>query len=393
MNISNKIKQTLKLLFSSKSTELKTPKRIFNYTEFLPSDIKKPKKALLSYLVFPLLPIPSQRDKIQFSNLGIAQMIPQVLNELGYIVDIIQLDDLTYTFSTHYDLFIGHGGINYEYISKQLSDETLCIYFSTGIYWKEFNIREAERIYRLAKRKGYLLMPDRSICFSEEYANQRADLIICLGNQETIKTYNKFNNVIAINNAAYPVEWQNDNKDYEKGSQNFLFFSGPGNIHKGLDLLIEAFARTNLHLHICQTIDEDFRKVYNYELTKLPNIHIYGFLPMRSKKFEELVSLCNFVISASCAEGQPGSIIECMGYGLIPILTKDSNIELDDNFGILVSNTEIETFRNVITSVSQMSMDKCKNMSENVMQTVKEKYSPESFYKEFKSAVEKLLKL
>lgn len=143
---------------------------VYNYCEYYkkPKNKVNNKSALISYLPKPLIPQKSKRDRTRFSNLGIAQYIPRALNELGYIVDIISYDDMAFFPKKNYDLFIGHGGINFEKLSKSLPEKTVQIYFSTGVYWKEFNIKEAKRLYDLAKRRGFLLKPDRSINHSEE---------------------------------------------------------------------------------------------------------------------------------------------------------------------------------------------------------------------------------
>jgi len=59
------------------------PARIFGFKEFCMAPPTR--KSLVSYLVSPLLPIPAKRDRIVFSNLGIAQYIPRGLNELGSV--------------------------------------------------------------------------------------------------------------------------------------------------------------------------------------------------------------------------------------------------------------------------------------------------------------------
>jgi hypothetical protein len=365
------------------------PKALLDFKEFC-SDYPT-KRALVSYLVRPLLPLRHERDRIVFSNFGMAQQIPQVLNELGYVVDIIQYDLEGWQISKEYDLFVGHGGVNFEAIIRQLPKETVRIYFSTGIYWKEMNIREAKRLYDLALRRGHLLYPDRTIRHSEEYATRASDGFICLGNQNAINTYHDFPLVIGINNATYPVTWSGwKSKDHEKGRQHFLFFSGAGNVHKGLDLLLEAFTGTNLHLHICQNINADFAKVYRHELMECPNIHVYGPLTMRSTQFESLANLCNWVISATCAEGQPGAIIECMGYGLIPILPESDNINLE-NFGILLRECTIEKIRESTLGSAQMSSEECRQRSLLAHATVNKEYSPEHFNTSFRSAVQKII--
>lgn len=386
--LTRKIRSLLRS-FLQKRSQNNSPTWIKAYNEY--SIVKPRKKALLSYLVYPLLPPPDKRDKVVFSNLGIAQHIPKILNELGYEVDIINYDDISWSSVEEYDLFVGHGGINFSSIAEKLSQKTVCVYFSTGIYWREFNIREAERLLTLAIRQGFLLTPDRRIKFSEEEANQLADGIICLGNKNAAATYSKFPNVITVNNAVYPIgDYSLDTKDFDSSRRHFFFFSGPGCIHKGLDRLIEAFAQTDLHLHVCQRMDAEFTKIYENVITNAPNIHIHGEIPMRSRQYEDLVSKCNWTILATCAEGQPGATLECMGYGLIPILPETANIDLMD-FGILLSDCEINTIRATIHQASQLPPAECKQRAIQTMKVTKTLYTPERFDQEFKSAIQQIV--
>ncbi|MHB8778313.1 MAG: glycosyltransferase family protein [Anaerolineales bacterium] len=370
-------------------TQKRPPAQIFGFKEFCAAPPTQ--RALVSYLVSPLLPVPAKRDQIVFSNLGIAQYIPHALNELGFEVDIVSWDDMEWLPSQRYDLYIGHGGINFEHISRALPDKTVQIYFSTGIYWKEFNIREARRIYELALRKGYLLPPDRVISNSEEYANQAADGIICLGNQNAVQSYSQFPLTAGINNAVYPLDWHGfADKDFEKGRNHFLFFSGGGSLHKGLDLLLEAFVGTSLHLHICQIIDPAFAEIYKDELTQHSNIHVYGHIRMRSAEFEQLVSLCNWTILATACEGQPGAILECMAYGLIPILTAGANIDFED-FGILLPDNGVDEIRTIVLDASQMTEEECRYRAQRTSSVIREEYSPEQFTQRFKETVQNII--
>jgi hypothetical protein len=281
--------------------------------------------------------------------------------------------------------------VNTEDILCQLPKDAVRIYFSTGIYWKEMNIREAKRLYDLALRRGYLLPPDRMIRHSEENATRASDGIICLGNTSATNTYHDFPLVIGINNATYPVTWSVwKTKDFEKGRRHFLFFSGGGNVHKGLDLLLEAFVGTDLHLHVCQTIDADFASAYRHELRECPNIHLYGPVTMRSSQFESLAHLCSWVISATCAEGQPGAIIECMGYGLIPILPENANINLED-FGVCLRECTIENIREAALQSAVMSIFECKQKSQLTYATARSKYTPERFNSTLKAAVQQIV--
>ena len=364
-------------------------KVIIGYDEF--SSKYFCQRALLSYLVTPLLPPPPFRDRVKFSNRGIAQEIPRVLNGMGYKVDIINFDNVSWVPQREYDLFIGHAGINFERISRILSKRTIKIYLSTGIYWKEWNNRMAKRLYELALRKTYLLKPERFIRYSEEFANDNADGIICLGNQEAVKTYAQYRMVVGINNAIYPINIPRmDDKKFDEGRSHFLFFSGRGNIHKGLDILLESFVGMNCHLHICQHMQEDFINLYHNELFHQPNIHLHGFVKMRSPKFEKLAKQCNWVISASCVEGQPGAILECMGYGLIPILSDSNNIDLRD-WGIRLEDSSLNTIRSTVDQASKIDVEECRLRSKRVVDASKKAYSIDNFRLNFSRAVQAIL--
>jgi len=331
------------------------------------------------------------RDRVLFSNHGIAQEIPHALNELGFAVDIVNYDNTSWLPLREYDLFIGHAGINFERISRRLEEVTPRIYFATGVYWRELNVQEARRLYELALRRGYLLPPDRFVRHNEEYANQIADGIICLGNQEAAKTYAPFRNVIAINNATYPIHWTGlKAKDFSEGRKHFLFFSGRGSIHKGLDRLLEAFMGIDAHLYVCQHMEPDFMRIYRHELTETPNIHLLGFMKMRSSEFERLAARCNWVILPTCAEGQPGSVIECMAYGLIPILPDAANIDLED-WGVRLPDADVGTIRSIVEQASQMPAEECGRRVEGVITATRNAYSVDNFRVSFKAAVSTIL--
>ena len=358
---------------------------IRDYDEFC--EEKPNRRALLSYLVLPLLPPPMLRDRVKFSNRGIAQEIPRVLNKLGYSVDIVNYDNRSWHPDRPYDLFIGHGGINFEQISRRLPERTVRIYFATGIYWREWNANTDRRAADLVSRRGVTLSSHRAIEHDEEYALNNSDGIICLGNSTAVQTYGRFPHVIGINNAVFPVAWEGwRGKDIKEGRKQFLFFSGGGNIHKGLDLLLEAFAGTDLHLHVCQHLELDFADAYRRELTGCPNIHVHGFVPMRSPKFYTLAYRCDWVISPTCAEGQPGAVLECMADGLVPILSEETNIDIG-KWGIPLPDCRIDTLRSTLCRASGMETDSIRQLTTEVVEMTRNLYSVENFSRNIRQAI------
>src|SRR5207247_11131748 len=234
------------------------------------------------------------------------------------------------------------------------------------------------RMYELAVRRGWIT-DYRSIQFDEDYGTTSSQGIICLGNRTAAETYWRFHKVVGINNGIFPLHWEGwRSKDYDRRRKHFLFFSGRGSVLKGLDVVLEAFAQTGLHLHICHHMENDFVRCYRRELMECSKIHVHGFVQMRSIKFEEVASSCNWVISGTCAEGQPGAVLECMSYGLIPILPDAANIDLG-NWGVRLENCDVETIRETIIAASAMSPEECKSISEYILKDTREAYSAERF--------------
>ncbi len=362
---------------------------LYNYKGYLKNrEGNKFKRALVSYRVRPLLQPPPQ---IRFSNDGIALAIPRALNELGYSVDVVNWDDLNFVPEKKYDLFIGHGGKNFKSIYKHLNKEAIVIYFSTGSYWEFHNTQEEKRFNDLKLRRGVILPYDRYINKSEEFANSVADGIICLGNRHVAKTYSKFPLVLSINNASYYDDhYEKAAKDFAKNRKNFLFFSGGGNVHKGLDLLLEVFSGFDKNLYICTHLDSEFKKFYKRELRDYPNILYVGFIKMRSKKFYDLMDKCNYVIFPSCSEGSPGSVINCLQYGLIPIVSKESNLDVH-NYGILLETCSIENITRVINNVSNKPIDWIKEKSLLARKAAITNYSEETFLNNLKNHIKYII--
>jgi hypothetical protein len=373
-------------------------KRIINnYHEFLShrdnnSRDVSPKSALLSYLVTPILPKPEKRDASTFSNAGIAQYIPRALNELGYSVDIVNYDNKRFAPEKKYDLFIGHAGINFESIAQKLDPDCVKIYFSTGTYWKSWNQMEKDRLDDLKRRKGIQLPVDRIIENDEEYANSVSDGIICLGNEVAKKTYQKFPLVINLNNAVFPDSYSPIGKNFNASRNNFLFFNGGGNVHKGLDLLLDAFSHLDQHLYVRQEIEPAFFNIYKKELTEYSNIHVIKYLKKPSREFFSLMDNCNFIISPTCAEGQPGSVIECMAHGLIPILSKEANIDTKD-FGITLQENSVDELISTIKAVSQKSPEWCRIQSDLTIREIQNNYLPKHFLNNMKKAIQTIVQV
>ncbi|MCX5641810.1 MAG: glycosyltransferase [Candidatus Omnitrophica bacterium] len=345
------------------------------------------KRALVAYITAPFRLGPDDPRNLEFSNIGIGRSIVRALNELDYVVDVVEYSDKRFMPRNDYDLFIGHTGRNFQRIAGRLKPGTVKIYFSSGPYWRFWNEQEVKRIESLRQRRQVKYPFERIIKESEEWANENADAIICLGNDYARQSYSRFPKVFNLNNASYyddRYDWTK--KDFTSARKNFLFFSGPGNVHKGLDLLLEAFIGLGAHLYICQRINPDFLKIYRNELTVAPNIHLVGVIPMRSRQFYELVDRCAFIINPSCAEGQPGGVVECMHQGLIPVVSRETNIDTGD-YGITFQDCSVGEIVETVRDLSGRSPEWCAEMSRKTRRVAVSEFSASLFLRNIKDII------
>lgn len=188
-------------------------------------------------------------------------------------------------------------------------------------------------------------------------------------------------------------DWSED-KDYEACKNRFIWFGGSGMVHKGLDLVLEAFAEMpEYHLTICGPVknEKDFETAFFKELYQTPNIHTIGWIDISSPKFIEITKNCIGLIYPSCSEGQAGSVTTCLHAGLIPIVSYESGVDTHD-FGILLKNCSIDEIKNSIKELSENSINNLIIRSRKEWEFAREYYTKEKFSESYKNFVINVLK-
>jgi glycosyltransferase involved in cell wall biosynthesis len=364
--------------------------RIFDLK--LIEDVATSKRALLSYIIHPFFIHRGDTRFLRNINIWHAHEIVRVLNRLGYVVDVIDYRDTGFIPDRPYDLFLSHGGINFEILARQLPASTKKIYFTTGSYWKYQNEQEKARLTDLRQRRGVVLPPDNLIGNSEEAALQLADGVIGIGNEFTRDTYAGIASAIMINGTSLyddRLEWVP--KDYEAGRQHYLFITESSNVYNGLDLLLEAFTGLEQHLWIGSRIDPKFAAMYTKELKHSANIHPIGWVQPRGRKFYQVMRKCNFCILPSCSEGQSQSVVECMNQGLIPVISHAAGLDVGD-FGKWIEPCTIGRIRELVQELASWPVERCRTMSLKARAMVRSDYSEESFSAGLQAALETLLR-
>lgn len=296
------------------------------------------------------------------NNWSIAEMA-KILNKMGYWVDVIDRGiDKPIKLDDKYDIFIGCGNSDssrfYPELAKQIPSAKR-VFFTTTADPNEHNRRIVERYNQFNKRTGLNLKPRR---LNHHVDMQRAmtvtDAIISVANEFNNQGYKKYDKPLySIYSPTSPHLHLKESEISKKSQKKFFFFGGNGNILKGLDLAIEAFAGLpDLELHIAGPIDPEFERHYKEIIQNSSNIRMHGFISVNGKEFHEITSKCGFIILPSCTEGAASSVTTCMRRGLIPIVTREAGIDVKD-FGTFIEEPTVPSIQKLAKNLSQITND------------------------------------
>lgn len=338
------------------------------------------KRVLISYV------LNSFEGKIDLahSNRFEVLYIAKTFDAMNYIVDIVMhnSDVLSNNIFNNltYEIVFGIEP-NFLIAVKKFSPK-YSIYYATGSHYEFQNTAELERIRAIKKRKGVDLKPRRQINPHNSY--EKADFILGILNDKNSTTYHNYatkllNLPISIYNPfAYPSI---KNFKNAKSIKNYLWFGSNGAIHKGLDLLLEAFSDIiDCNLYVCGGIEEekDFLKLYKKELFKTKNISYKGWVPINSKIFFDLVIQCQVVILPSCSESINGAVPTCMYSGLIPVITEETGVDVN-GCGEIIREPTVQEIKRIISILKLKNETEIELMAYNSFRKSIEKYTIESY--------------
>lgn len=344
------------------------------------------KKALLSYIKQPFL----EGIKFHHSNYLECHTAAEVLDELGYRVDVVDLfDNTTKIKYSEYEVIYGLG-IPFEKVFYSPNPEAIVkIFYSTGC-----NPFFSYKVSALQVRDFYLssgrLVPQSSrvseIFWTFQYL--LSDYVIALGNQFVTNTYKDANPLLNCHpvNAFYFDVYDIDleAKDFNLAKTNFLWFGSTGLLHKGLHLLIDIFSkRPEITLHICgaSKSETQFWEYYQPIVDRCSNIIDYSFVDIKSKQFNNLMDSCAYCIFPSVSEGGSPALLNTMANGgLIPVASKACGVDIDE-FGFVFDELNIKEVERQIDAVLRLNIVELKEKSILIKDTVRQKYHY-SLYKE-----------
>jgi len=306
----------------------------------------------------------------------------------GYNVDVIDWTNKKFLPKKDYKYFIDIHD-NLERISPYLNNDCLKILHITTSHWKFQNEAEMKRLDDLEKRRGIRLLPRRQLGHS--LGIETADIATMLGNNVTKKTYGHVTKKIyqipvsTTHTFRYPAS-----KDFSFAKKNFIWLGGSGMVHKGLDLVLEAFAQMpEYHLSIFGNVagEKDFAEFYKKELLHTKNITLFGKIDPGGEVFERITGESIAIINPSCSEGQSGAVITAMHAGLIPIISKESGVDCLD-FGTILPYSNVETIKTAIKETANSTNSVLMEKSKKSWQYVNSNHTRESFSRTYNDFVD-----
>ena len=279
--------------------------------------------------------------------------ILNLLLELGYVVDYFDMKAPPKIDWNKYRLVIDAGNNleNCKVVNGQKK-----IYYSTSCHWRLFYNNAYNHTDSFFRRHKQLLYPDREM--KTNYSDEAADIITCFGGSYQAESFGANKHKVRQLNISTTYIPPLAFKKTIGQKNKFMWYAGYGPFHKGLDLVVEAFIKMpEKELHVFGNIELN-KKLYAWfkdVMTRNSNIHYHGWLTPDNAKFQQFVKECDAIVYASSSEGGSGATIQCMQFGLIPIINKSTAIDLSNNTFNITGKTPEEEIDSIIERVKVFS--------------------------------------
>ncbi|MDP3042923.1 MAG: glycosyltransferase [bacterium] len=341
---------------------------------------------MLSYTTLPFL---NPKSVDGHTNRWECVEIARIFIKHNYSVDIIDHTNKSFIPKKNYKYCIDAQD-NIERLSPFLGKNCLKIFHITTAHWLFNNTAEYRRLLDIKERRGVALAPRRTLPPSRNI--ELADAVAILGNNFTAGTYayaKKTMYRIPISTThLYPSP---ENKNFESARNGFIWIGGAGMAHKGLDLTLEAFSEMpKCNLTIFGKKDEDFEEAYKKELCQTPNIHYIGHTDLGSRKFKDIIENSIAIVFPSCSEGCSGGVVTAMHAGLIPIISLESGVDVN-NFGIILKENTINEIKKQVQYLASLPSEELKNKAIKAWEYARNNHTRERFSKEYQKIINKIL--
>ncbi len=318
-------------------------------------------------------------------------VMAQTFVDLGYDVDVIHCENQKFVPWKPYDVVVDTR-MNLQRLQPYLPSSCVKILHCDTAEIVYQNWAEMSRMLAFQRRRGITVPPNR--LETPHLGVEYADYLTTCGNEFTVNTYTYADKPIFRLPMVVQKMWSwPQNKDFDVSRHRFLWFGSRGMIHKGLDLVLEAFAKIpECQLTIVGPVhnEPEFVNVYRKELFHTPNIKCMGWLEKSSDEFRIVLEESVAHIFPSASEAGAAAVIETMAAGVIPIVTYEASIDVE-NFGVLLEDASIETIMRQVRQVAAMSEEELHRRARKAWESAHSNNTPEKFERSYRSTIEMIL--
>jgi glycosyltransferase involved in cell wall biosynthesis len=225
-----------------------------------------------------------------------------------------------------------------------------------------------------------------------------SDACVLLGSSHTLYTYpeNLRYKIDLVTVAASPLGAAvKSSEKYVPETKEFLWFSGAGAVHKGLDLVLDVFARNpDLVLNVVGNVlaEKDFLALYSKELRQTPNIRYHGFIKPESQRFRKIVERAFCFVAPYCSEGISAAVAACLQVGLYPIVSRDTGVVLPEGCGIYLEICSVEEIEVAARTAYEMTSERLTQEIAVTQAQALKAYSREMFRTEMRESLIRILR-
>lgn len=347
--------------------------------------------ALIAYILTPFLRRAGEPVSSAHTHHGESLLMAEAFLDKGYAVDVIDYRNGDFVPRRRYDFFVS-ARTNLERIAARLQPGCVTIAHLDTAHFLFNNAAAYARALALQRRRGATCTSIRVV--EPNRAIEAADYGALLGGEFLVGTYAYARKPLFClpipTVQTYPFDEQ---KDFEACRRRFLWFGSRGFVHKGLDLVLEAFAgMPEYELVVCGPVEEEaeFTAIYQRELYETPNVQVVGWVDVTSPRFLEITGRCVALVFPTCSESQSASSLTCMQAGLIPILSAEAGIDVKA-CGRLIEPVTIEEIRRQVSAVAALPVAELRMMARAAWQHARSTHTAERYTEEYGRMLDRIV--
>lgn len=308
-------------------------------------------------------------------------VISDVFNKLGYNAYFMLYNSNKKLPDREFRLIFGHEP-NIQRANEKYKNAKM-IYYGVSTYF-DFRNKKIKEMTNAFNERFDCQIPERRLV-KPHTAIQNSDAVLLIGSKNTIMTYpEEFRGkVTKIHQSTQSCKYLK-NVDVSR-SKEFFYLASSGNILKGAQAVVEFFsAHPEYELHWIGPIEKDVQNALSCQLTE--NIHIYGYQKLDSNIVLGLAERCDFMIYPSGVEGGvPGSLLNAMKSGLIPLVTLWAAFDGIEEYGYVMDDANVKSVEKAVIWAMSLTNLEIAARKKACQKFVLENYNLERFAKEFEN--------